>query len=244
MKFSSLVPSVIAAAGIAVAMSSFSPASAFSVGGSSVTGITNSDVGSEFTVNFDGNVETQNVNGLSSNAVFTLNSFANGIAEFAIKLTNTSSNGIGSRVSVLGFDTSPNLNSAGASGLFDKAALNGSLPNQFGDIDVCFKGGGGPNNCQGGGGAGVFDGNMGTFAATLNFGSNVSSFDLSNFGVRYQSIDGNGFNDASGTGQGTPVVPGTPNEPVPEPLTILGSATALGIGGLLKRQQSKKNNKA
>jgi len=33
-------------------------------------------------------------------------------------------------------------------------------------------------------------------------------------------------------------------EPVPEPLTILGSATALGIGGLLKRQQSKKNNKA
>ncbi len=35
-------------------------------------------------------------------------------------------------------------------------------------------------------------------------------------------------------------------EPVPEPLTILGSATALGIGGLLKREQSKKNknNKA
>jgi hypothetical protein len=34
-----------------------------------------------------------------------------------------------------------------------------------------------------------------------------------------------------------------PTEAVPEPLTILGSATALGIGGLLKREQSKKNNK-
>ena len=32
--------------------------------------------------------------------------------------------------------------------------------------------------------------------------------------------------------------------PVPEPLTILGSATALGIGGLLKREHSKKKNKS
>ncbi|MEQ8537772.1 MAG: PEP-CTERM sorting domain-containing protein [Coleofasciculus sp. D1-CHI-01] len=32
-------------------------------------------------------------------------------------------------------------------------------------------------------------------------------------------------------------------EPVPEPLTILGSATALGFGGLLKRQHSKKQKK-
>lgn len=31
--------------------------------------------------------------------------------------------------------------------------------------------------------------------------------------------------------------------PVPEPLTILGSATALGIGGLLKREHSKKQKK-
>ncbi|MEQ8752966.1 MAG: PEP-CTERM sorting domain-containing protein [Coleofasciculus sp. G1-WW12-02] len=33
-------------------------------------------------------------------------------------------------------------------------------------------------------------------------------------------------------------------QPVPEPLTILGSATALGFGGLLKRQQAKKQKKA
>jgi hypothetical protein len=241
MKFSSLVPSVLAAAGIAVAMSSFSPASAFSVGGSSVTGITNSDVGSEFTVNFDGNVSTQNVNGLSSNAVFTLNSFTNGMAEFAIKLTNTSSDGIGSRVAALGFNTSPSLNSASSTGLFTRTVLEGAFPNQFGDVDVCFKSG--PATCQGGANGGVSTGSMDNFVATLNFSSGVSSFDLSNFGVRYQSITGTSLG-TSGTGQGTPVVPGTPNEPVPEPLTILGSATALGIGGLLKRQQSKKNNKA
>lgn len=33
-------------------------------------------------------------------------------------------------------------------------------------------------------------------------------------------------------------------EPVPEPLTILGSATALGVGALLKRESSKKKNKS
>lgn len=33
-------------------------------------------------------------------------------------------------------------------------------------------------------------------------------------------------------------------EPVPEPLTILGSVTALGIGGLLKRKHSKKQKKS
>jgi|GEM_PF-6091727 len=31
---------------------------------------------------------------------------------------------------------------------------------------------------------------------------------------------------------------------VPEPLTILGSATALGVGALLKRESSKKKNKS
>jgi len=36
----------------------------------------------------------------------------------------------------------------------------------------------------------------------------------------------------------------TPTEPVPEPLTILGSATALGFGALLKRESSKKKNKS
>ncbi|MEQ9356948.1 PEP-CTERM sorting domain-containing protein [Coleofasciculus chthonoplastes] len=33
-------------------------------------------------------------------------------------------------------------------------------------------------------------------------------------------------------------------KPVPEPLTILGSATALGFGALLKRQQSRKQKKS
>lgn len=35
-----------------------------------------------------------------------------------------------------------------------------------------------------------------------------------------------------------------PMKPVPEPLTILGSATALGLGSLLKREHSKKQNKS
>lgn len=34
------------------------------------------------------------------------------------------------------------------------------------------------------------------------------------------------------------------HEPVPEPLTILGSATAIGFGGLLKRQHKRKQQKS
>jgi hypothetical protein len=37
---------------------------------------------------------------------------------------------------------------------------------------------------------------------------------------------------------------GVPPEPVPEPLTILGSATALGFGAFLKREHSRKQKKS
>lgn len=38
-------------------------------------------------------------------------------------------------------------------------------------------------------------------------------------------------------------VPDNPNPPVPEPLTMLGAGTALGLGTLFKRQSSGKQNK-
>ncbi len=214
-----------------------SNASAFSISGGSVTGITSADIGQSFTVLFDGNVATQDVSGLSSEAVFTLTSFTSSSAVFDIALTNTSSGGISSRVSGLGFDTTPMLDSASSTGVFNIAVLDGSFPNQFGSVDVCFKDGGGANNCQGGGSGGVTTGNTGNFEVTLGFAPNsLPPLSLSNFGVRYQSIDGNGFNGASGTGTGTPV---------PEPLTILGAGAAISFGGAFKRKlgKAKKNNK-
>jgi hypothetical protein len=50
------------------------------------------------------------------------------------------------------------------------------------------------------------------------------------------------FSNFSGNGQGFTVDIQT--EPVPEPLTMLASATALGFGALLKRQNSKNQKKS
>jgi hypothetical protein len=234
---STLLGASTLAVGLAVAVAP--NAFAFTISGGSVTGITTADINKSFLVEFDGNVATQDVARLKSKALFTLTSFTNSQATFGISLTNTSSGGIGSRVSGLGFDTDPTLASATSTGVFNIAVLNGSFPNQFGNVDVCFKDGGGTNNCQGGGSGGVTTGNTDNFAVTLNFASGAltppSSLSLSNFGVRYQSITGTNLG-TSGTGTGTPV---------PEPLTMLGAGAAVAFGGAFKRKlaQAKKNDK-
>lgn len=174
-----------------------------------------SDLNKSFLINFGGNVNTQDVAGLSSEALFTFTSFktigSQTIATFDVKLTNTSSGGIESRVSGLGFNTSGTLVSSSVSGLFSKSHMNGSFPNQFGNVDVCFNSG---NTCQGGSSGGVssdpslpgtFDSGSFSFALTLD--GALSSLTLDNFGVRYQSINGNGFNGDSGTGGAISVTP-------------------------------------
>ncbi|MEA5511739.1 cistern family PEP-CTERM protein [Crocosphaera sp. UHCC 0190] len=234
---STLIGTSLLAAGLAIGMTS--NASALTISNDSVTDITAADIGQSFTVKFNGNVATQDVAGLTSEATFTLVNFNNSGALFSIALTNTSSGGIGSRVSSLGFNTDPVLTGATSTGIFDIAVRNGAYPNGFGPIGVCFKAGGGTSNCQGGGGGGVPTGNTGNFTVALNFAPGAlmppSSLSLSNFGVRYQSITGTNLGN-SGTGTGTPV---------PEPLTILGASAAVGFGGAFKRKlaQAKKKDK-
>jgi hypothetical protein len=238
-------------------------ASAFSFfDGSTAVGISDSDVGKEFTINFDGNVEEEDVTGLSSEALFKFEGFKTvgnkTEALFDVKLTNTSSNGITSRSSALGFNV---LNFNGTSlgstlsligvgdpnsegdtkvtGLFSND-FKGKFPNQFGDIDVCFTNG---PKCQGGRGegndGGVTTGNSaGNFKATLAFSGDVKSFALNNFGVRYQSINGQTFAGASGTGRGTidlGIPPETPRQ-VPEPT----ATTALFLIGACALKYGKK----
>ncbi|EDX71205.1 PEP-CTERM putative exosortase interaction domain protein [Coleofasciculus chthonoplastes PCC 7420] len=77
----------------------------------------------------------------------------------------------------------------------------------------------------------LFNGSFDSIIAGLNDGSLRVGMHVQRIGTASQS---DAYVNA----------PGNPTQDVPEPLTILGSATALGIGGLLKRQQSKKNNKA
>lgn len=199
-------------------------------------------VGESFTVDFLGNSDTKNITNMTSEAVFTYQGFdVNNDAVFNIALTNTSTDGLTSRTSVLGFDVDPDIVNATVSGDFNDADFNSAFPNQFGAIEVCFNSSRGPS-CQGGGNGGTTTGDGGiNFTVALQFDPNVSitNFTLSNFGVRYQSINGTGilddgstvqFNNDSGTGKGTPINP-EDNDPdpdnqdptdIPEPGTIFG----------------------
>lgn len=228
----------------------------FSQNGDNVT-ITADDINKSFEINFNGNVSEKDVQGLSSTAVFKFlgfNTIGSGSnirteAKFDILLSNTSSNGITSRTSALGFDVSAalrgigNTNTSGntrVSGLFTRDR-SGAFPNKFGDVDVCFTNG---NTCQGGSNGGVNTGDAAaTFSPILAFRGDVTSFTLSNLGVRYQSIDGTStinnqtFKGASGTGRGYYTPPPPPPKKVPEP------ATSAAIGVLAVAAWQLKKNK-
>lgn len=205
---------------------------AATVGAAHANTVTTANVGSTFTVQFDGNINTTNIPDLTSKADFTLLSVVGNVWTFKIDLTVTATNGVTARVSSLGFDTTPNITSATTSGLFNIAVLGGSYPNGFGSIEACFKDGGGTTNCQGGGSGGTFT--TGTFTTALNFGSALSSITFDKFGVRYQSIAGvascGGSTDcSSGTGTGTFV---------PEPASWLLMIAAFGgLGWQVRRSR-------
>ncbi|MGL5194053.1 MAG: cistern family PEP-CTERM protein, partial [Chroococcales cyanobacterium] len=136
---------------------------------------------------------------------------------------------LGSGMTLLGIGNPSGDGNTRVEGLFSNDR-SGSFPNQFGDIDVCFTDG---NRCEGGGSGGVTTGNTGRFQATLAFSGDVQSFALNNFGVRYQSIDGQTFAGDSGTGRGTIDI-GIPSESpkqVPEP-TATTALLLVGLGAL------------
>ena len=182
--------------------------------------------GDTFDVSFDGNVETQSVPGLSATATFLVSEFdgAAGHVVLQISLENTSDAGLweSARVSAIGFDVDSTITSASASGLFGYAVLGSQFPNQFGSVDVCAINN--ANNCSGGGNGGLALAQSGVVTLTLNFSGPITALELTNFGVRYQSLDSSelGFDGDSGTGTGT----------VPEPhvLALLGTAGLALIG--------------
>ena len=187
-----------------------------------------SDIGQSFTVNYDGFANGTTINGLTSQATFTLSSVTSTGYVFDYSLTNTTSGGLDSRVSSFAFNVDPAITGATSTGAFSYTTLNSNYPNGIGTVDVCFKGGF-SGSCAGNSG-GVLTGDTGMGTMTLSFASAPSSITLSDFFDRYQSITGAGpVSSASGTGTITSSSSSGGTQ-VPEPgmIGILG----LGLAGL------------
>lgn len=198
------------------------------------------DVGNSYTVGYDGFTGGQTIDGLTGQTTFTLAGVTGNTYSFDYSVANTSSDPIdASRISIFGFNTDPDISSASATGEFDTAA-SGNVPSGFGQVEVCFKGAGGPN-CSGGGSAGVEIGDSTTGSLTLDFADALTELTLSDFFVRYQSIDGPGMNGGSAIGRGTVSTSGgstsTGGTPVPAPAAL--GLFAIAAAGVLGRRTRK-----
>lgn len=187
------------------------------------------DIGSSFTLNYDGFSSGTTIDGLTGSTTFTLTGVSGNNYTFDYSVSNTSSDPVtGSRISSFAFNTDPTISGATSTGAFSYTTLSSNYPNGIGTVDVCFKDVS-TGSCAGGGSGGLDLGQTGTGSFTLSFSQPVSSLTLSDFYVRYQSITGvPGISSASGAGTITTSSSG--GTPVPEPgmLTLF----ALGVLGL------------
>ncbi len=194
------------------------------------------DIGSSYTINFDGfsGSSSNTINGLTSSLTLSLDSVTSNSYTFLYDLANTTSNGLTSTVSSFAFNTDPQISSASSTGDFSYVTLGSTYPNQIGSVDVCFKAGR-SNSCSNGGG--VTTGNTGTGSFTLNFANAVNSITLSDFFVRYQAITGAGNVTSASGQQVTSTSTSSGGTPVPEPgmLDLFG----LALGGLFYARRRK-----
>lgn len=203
------------------------------------------NIGESFTIDYNGFADGQTIDGLSATSTFTLTEVTDTTYTFDYAITNTSGDGVDSRLSSFAFNTDPTISGASSTGDFGFTVTNSTYPNGIGSVDACFKGGR-SGACAGNRG-GVLNDQTGTGSLTLTFTDPVSALTLDDFFVRYQSISGAGnITSASGAqtsssstsgGSTTSTSGGTSGTPVPAPGMLAIFAMALMALGLMRRRR-------
>lgn len=172
--------------------------------------------------------------GLSANLRFNLTGISGNTWSFAYSVANTSFAPLTSaRVSVFGFNVSPTLSSATATGEFSSVS-SGTVPLGRGSRDVCFRTGNG-GQCAGGGNDGVTIGEAAsTGVFNLIFAAPTTSVVLNDLFVRYLALNApsSRISGASGVGD---VMSTTVPEPATWATLIIGFAT---IGTAMRRSRT------
>ncbi len=225
MKFAYAITGLVAAAGLVASAPAFADSVTLGAG----------DIGTAFTLNYNGFSNGTVVSGLTGSTTFTLTGVSGNNYTFDYFVSNTSAAPItDSRISSFAFNTDPKIASASSSGAFAYTTLNSNYPNGIGSVDVCFKDAT-TGSCAGGGRGGLTIGQSGGGAFTLGFSQPVSSLTLSDFYVRYQSIAGTDNPPSSANGAGTTT--SSRFTPVPEPGMLGLMAGGLALVGLARRRQ-------
>lgn len=157
---------------------------------------------------FDGYINEQLVEGLTSSLKLELLSFDGLNAMLKGVITNTMDSDVfdAGRVTGIAFNVDPDVIDATSDGVLSEAVLNGNFPGGVKTVNVCYTNG---NTC-GGSKSGVKLGETGEFYTTLTWGSMINSFTLSDFFARYQGLDyasTTRIEDESGIGVGTVPTP-------------------------------------
>lgn len=196
-----------------------------------------------FTMAYTGLVGGVSTNNVTALGTFTYTGLSNNGLTYNFGYTLQNNSNYDSRLSSFGFDTNPNISSVSSTGYFGYASQNNNYPEGVGNIEICFTAV--SNGTCTGNGAGLTSNpdqsGSGTFA--LTFAQQMSSFDMSDFAVRFQAINPTVGGSSSGVGIGS--LSSSSVSAAPDPATWMTLLTGFGLVGFaLRRGRRLEGNKA